>query len=121
MTQAAHKAGILGTDIKPVIPGPRFLSVDGIHDGTPLLPASWRPIPPARGNEIRWFLDTPLLDHDRTWVLSKMWGLETEPTLTTLTTPPSPPPPAPAPAPAPATSPSKPCDDQSRYRAGRPN
>lgn len=32
----------------------------------------------------KWFLDHPVRDADRTWVLSKMWGRQTVPTLDKL-------------------------------------
>jgi hypothetical protein len=40
----------------------------------------------AKADPARWYCDHPLVDEvaDATYVLSKMWGLRTEPTLTTL-------------------------------------
>lgn len=32
----------------------------------------------------RWFLDHPIVEGGRTWVLKNSWGTNTEPTLTAL-------------------------------------
>ncbi len=32
----------------------------------------------------RWFLDAPVHEHGATWVLSKMWGTNTTPTMDAL-------------------------------------
>jgi hypothetical protein len=32
-------------------------------------------------NRVRWFLDDPVHDGERTWVLFSNWGTNTEPTL----------------------------------------
>ena len=38
--------------------------------------------PNAKENVGRWFFDAALHDGTRTWILSKMWGPNTEATLT---------------------------------------
>jgi hypothetical protein len=84
LVQAIHKAGVSPEDIETVIPGPRFLAVEGSLTGPDLLDAFVKTYPRARGNERRWFLDEPIPDGARTWVLSKMWGTNTLPTLDAL-------------------------------------
>ncbi len=84
MVRALHQAGVRATDIEEAIPGSRFLSVDGILIGPDLVDAFVEEYPRARGNERRWFLDEPIHDDDRTWVLSRMWGTNTLPTLDAL-------------------------------------
>lgn len=66
--------------MEEVIPGPRFLSVEGQELSDAFVAAH----PNAHERERRWFLDQPVHDGERTWVLSKMWGTNTVPTLTAL-------------------------------------
>jgi hypothetical protein len=84
LVQALHKAGVPSEEVEAVIPGPRFLAVDGVLEGPDLIDAFVKTYPRARGNEHRWFLDEPIHDGARTWVLSKMWGTNTLPTLDAL-------------------------------------
>jgi hypothetical protein len=84
MVHAVHRSGTPCSEIVEAIPGPRFLSVNGTLDGDDLTAAFVETYPRASGNEGRWFLDSPLHDAGQTWVLSKMWGLETEATLASL-------------------------------------
>jgi hypothetical protein len=84
LVHALHQAGVAAADIEEVIPGPRFLSVDGVLSGSDLADAFVKAFPKAHERERRWFLDEPIHDGDRTWVLSKMWGTNTLPTLDAL-------------------------------------
>lgn len=40
--------------------------------------------PRARGNEGRWFFEEPVHQDGQTWVVSEMWGADTEQTLSAL-------------------------------------
>lgn len=70
--------------IEKAIPGARFLSVQGTLHGQELADVFVATYPNAHERERRWFLDQPLHDGGRTWVLSKMWGTNTVPTLEAL-------------------------------------
>ena len=67
-----------------MLPDAKFLPLDGLLDGDELEVAFVARYPRAIGNEGRWFLDEPVHDAGRTWVLSKMWGLQTEAALDAL-------------------------------------
>lgn len=84
MVHALHQAGVPASEIREVIPGPRFLSVDGHLEGLELEDAFVDAHPGARERKRRWFLEAPLHEDGRTWVLSKMWGTNTVPTLDAL-------------------------------------
>lgn len=84
MVRALFAAGVDPERIRAVIPGPRFLPVDGMHEGADLLEAFTATYPAAVGNERRWFTEAPLQTGETTWVLSKMWGTNTEATLASL-------------------------------------
>lgn len=84
LVHALHEAGVDPSTIADVIPGPRFLAVDGVYDGDDLADAFVAEYPNAHERERRWFLSDPVTDGERTWVLSKMWGTNTEPTLKAL-------------------------------------
>lgn len=84
MVHALHFAGVSAEAIEEVIPGPRFLAVDGELSGEELAEAFVQAYPKAHERERRWFLDEPVHDQGRTWVLSKMWGTNTLPTLNAL-------------------------------------
>jgi hypothetical protein len=62
----------------------RFLSVDGTLAGESLADAFMSAYPGSRKRLGRWFMDAPLHDGDKTWVVSKMWGTNTEPVLDRL-------------------------------------
>lgn len=84
MVHGLHAAGVSGAAIQQVIPGPRFLPVHGSVVDDELLEAFTRTYPSSAGAVGRWFLDEPVVEHDETWVLSKMWGMDTEKTLSDL-------------------------------------
>jgi hypothetical protein len=83
MVHAVHAAGA-DADMIAALLGRRFLSVDGSLDGDDLVEAFVAAHPKAQGNTHRWFLSDPLHDGKRTWVLSKMWGTNTEAALAGL-------------------------------------
>lgn len=78
MVQAAVTAGVAPSAIAQAVPGPRFLPVEGEHTDDALWDAFVATYPRAEGNRRRWFLEAPIHHDGRTWVLSKMWGTNTE-------------------------------------------
>ncbi|GAA2567361.1 hypothetical protein GCM10010435_46250 [Winogradskya consettensis] len=84
MATALHQAGITAHQLTTAIPRSRFLSVDGTLTGDDLAQAFLATYPGNPKRLGRWFLDSPLHDQDRTWVVSKMWGPNTEPVLDRL-------------------------------------
>ncbi len=86
MVTALHEAGVTGAELSTVIPRSRFLPIDGVLTGEELAAAFVTRYPGAHRRLGRWFIEAPLHDGDRTWVLSKMWGTNTEPVLDRLLT-----------------------------------
>ena len=70
-------------EIARVIPTSRFLSVDGTLAGTELRDAFV--LAYAKFDPDCWFLENPIHDEGRTWIVTKMWGRNTEPVLERLT------------------------------------
>ena len=83
MVQAVHAAGVQPADMSPHL-GIKFLAIDGSLDGPDLVEAFVSRYPNAKENVGRWFFDAAVHDGARTWVLSKMWGLNTEAALANL-------------------------------------
>ena len=86
MVTALHQAGVAAADLATVIPHSRFLPVDGTLSGERLAEAFTSAYPGSNKRLGRWFIEAPLHDSGRTWVLSKMWGTNTEPVLDRLLT-----------------------------------
>jgi hypothetical protein len=86
MVTALHQAGVPADQLSDVLPRSRFLPVDGVLTGEDLAQAFTARYTASTKRLGRWFLDTPLHDDGRTWVLSKMWGTNTEPILDGLLT-----------------------------------
>jgi hypothetical protein len=84
MATALHKAGVTAHQLTTAIPRSRFLPVDGTLSGEDLAKAFLATYPGSAKRLGRWFLDAPLHDLGRTWVVSKMWGTNTEPVLDRL-------------------------------------
>jgi hypothetical protein len=59
-----------------VIPRSKFISVDGTVVGQDLRDAFDSKFP--KGDPLRYFMDSPLHDDGRTWIVTKMWGNDTE-------------------------------------------
>lgn len=72
LVQAVHAAGVSAEAILPVIVGPRFLAVEGTLEAEQLRATFVATYPKATLG--RWFLNEPLHDGEKTWVLSKQWG-----------------------------------------------
>jgi hypothetical protein len=83
MTEALHAAGVPARELADVIPHSRFLPVEGTLAGEDLKAAFVHTYP--KGEPGRWHLDSSIHDEGRTWVLTKMWGTNTEPVLQRLT------------------------------------
>lgn len=81
---ALHAAGVPGRELATALPSAKFLSVPGQPED--LVEAFYERYPKMRGNLGRWFFEAPILDEDQTWLLSKMWGRQTVPTLDKLLT-----------------------------------
>lgn len=84
MATALHNAGVTAHQLTTAIPRSRFLPVEGVLTGDDLAQAFLAAYPGSVKRLGRWFLDAPLHDHGRTWVVSKMWGTNTEPVLDRL-------------------------------------
>ena len=86
LATALHQAGVPAASLATVIPRSRFLPVDGTLTGEQLAAAFTTVYPGSRKRLGRWFVEAPLHDGDQTWILSKMWGTNTEPVLERLLT-----------------------------------
>jgi hypothetical protein len=84
LVHALHRAGVPVATIETAIPGSRFLAVVGRLEGDELADVFVDTYPGAHERLRRWFLDRPIHEDDKTWVLSKMWGTNTVPTLAAL-------------------------------------
>lgn len=84
LVTALHMTGVRAAQLDVVLPRAKFLSVEGSLEGDELIHAFIAAYPAAERNLHRWFFDLPLHDNGCTWVLSKMWGLDTEATLEAL-------------------------------------
>lgn len=82
MVHALRAAAVPAREIARVIPHSRFLSVDGTSSGIELREAFVLAYP--KFDPPRWFLDSPVHDEGRTWIVTKMWGQNTEPVLERL-------------------------------------
>ncbi|MEU0792437.1 hypothetical protein ABZ342_20400 [Amycolatopsis sp. NPDC005961] len=84
LVSGLHAAGVPGAQLAEAIPGPRMLSLAGSPSDDDLAEEFVTRYPKAKGNLRRWFIESPLREADRTWILSKMWGRNTEPALANL-------------------------------------
>jgi len=84
MVMGLHAAGIASRELSDALPNSKFLPVDGTLTGDDLAEAFVLAYPRASERLGRWFLESPIHDSGRTWVLSKMWGASTEPVLKRL-------------------------------------
>jgi hypothetical protein len=84
MVQALASAGTSLVHISEVLTGSKVMHVAGTLEGDDLYEALVTNYPSLPQNKLRWFLEAPLHDGQTTWVLSKMWGTQTEQTLKSL-------------------------------------
>jgi hypothetical protein len=84
MAAALHRAGVTADRLSIALPRSRFRPVEGRLSGEALAEAFLAAYPGPSKRLGRWFLNAPLHDGIRTWVVSKMWGTTTEPVLDRL-------------------------------------
>src|SRR5215469_13211936 len=72
MVTALRRAGVSAMEIAGAMPTSSFLSVDGACASKELREAFACTYP--KGDPERWFLDSPLQDEGRTWILTNQWG-----------------------------------------------
>ena len=82
MITALRAAGVSAREIATVIPGSKFISVASEVVGQELRDAFDGEFP--KGDPLRYFMDSPLHDEGRTWMVTKMWGNDTESVLERL-------------------------------------
>ncbi|WP_433332073.1 hypothetical protein [Spirillospora sp. CA-294931] len=85
MVVALQSAGVTAEQLAEALPNAKFISVEGILTEENLAEALVAAYPNFSKRLQRWFLETPIHDAGRTWVLSKMWGANTERILERLT------------------------------------
>ena len=85
LVQALYAAEMAAIEIAAIVPGDKMRSVTGILEGDALWDAFRTKYGLSEQNRRRWFIDSPLHDGDRTWLLFNNWGTDTEPTLAELT------------------------------------
>jgi hypothetical protein len=78
MVTTPRAADVPAREIAKAIPPSRFLPVDGSLAGAELREASALAYP--KGDPGRWFVESPIHDEGRTWIVTKMWGRNAEPT-----------------------------------------
>ncbi|MFK0249705.1 hypothetical protein ACIQUM_33820, partial [Amycolatopsis azurea] len=84
LVQGLHAAGVPAANIAVVLPNSRFLSFEGVPSDDEVVGEFIAAYPKAKTYLGRWFVDAPLREADRTWILSKMWGRTTEAILSKL-------------------------------------
>jgi hypothetical protein len=84
MVSALHEAGVPASQLAEVLTRSKFLAVDGILVGEELAEALVSTYPGQSKRLGRWFLEAPIHDDGRTWLLSKMWERTTEAVLERL-------------------------------------
>jgi hypothetical protein len=84
MVHALADAGVEGELIAKAVPHEKFRGVPGTLAGEQLAAAFATAYQRTPENLRRWFLDEPVHQGERTWVLSKQWGTQTEVVLEAL-------------------------------------
>ena len=82
MVTTLRAAGVPAREIAKTIPTSRFLPIDGTLTGAELREAFALTYPKSDAGP--WFMGSPVDDEGRTWVVTKMWGRNTEPVLERL-------------------------------------
>lgn len=84
MVQGLHTAGVTADTLAEVLPPTMFVAIDGTPNDSDVADAFVAAYPNYASDPGRWFLEAPLRDGDKTWVLSRMWAANTERTLDQL-------------------------------------
>lgn len=84
MIQQLAANGVSASEMAKIVPQEKLRAVDGQLTGEELATHFAHIHNRPQSNLKRWFLDEPVHQDGRTWVLSKQWGLQTEELLTTL-------------------------------------
>jgi hypothetical protein len=84
LVQALHAAGVAADVIAKAVPDGKMRSAPGTLEGDELWDALRAKYELTEQNRVRWFLDDPVHDGERTWVLFSNWETNTEPTLDAL-------------------------------------
>lgn len=84
MVQALAAAGTCLPSIAEVLTDAKMMHVPGTFDGDELYETLVSAYPTLPQNKLRWFLEAPIHGNGDTWVLSKMWGTQTEQVLKEL-------------------------------------
>jgi len=84
LVRALHQHGISGAQLATALPGTRLKSVSGELTGDALWSTFRAVHDQSEQRRERWFIDSPMHEHGRTWVLFRNWGTNTEPTLKAL-------------------------------------
>ncbi|WP_433285545.1 hypothetical protein [Micromonospora sp. CA-244673] len=83
MIQKLIERGVAAAAIGRVLPPGRFRPLEGEHQSEEAVQAALMQQYP--GVEVsRWFTEHAVVEDGRTWVIRRIWGRNTEPTLTTL-------------------------------------
>jgi hypothetical protein len=84
MVEQLLAKGVTPADIAKVIPAAKWRKVDGEYNDPVMLATEMRVKYPRINIQRRYFLDHPVVEDGKTWVLSNQWGTKTEPTLSAL-------------------------------------
>lgn len=84
LVQALHAAGVAAEVIAKAVLDGKMRSAPGTLEGDKLWDAFRDEYGLTEQNRVRWFLDDPVHDRERTWVLFSNWGTNTELTLDAL-------------------------------------
>jgi hypothetical protein len=87
LAKALADAGVAAHDIAASLPASKMRSVSGPIEGEALVEAfltSYPAVAQEKRGLRRWFFEAPFHDGEQTWVLSKMWGVNTEAALDAL-------------------------------------
>ncbi len=85
MVTTLRAAGVPAREIAKAIPPSRF-SLRRRHPRRGRTERGIRPhLSDPKGDPGRWFMENPVHDEGRTWIMTKMWGRNTEPVLERLT------------------------------------
>lgn len=84
LARALHAHGIAAKTIAEAVGTKKMMAVPGHPEGDALWEQFAQQHAQTEGRGRRWFSETPFVDEDSTWLLSKMWGTQTEEVLDRL-------------------------------------